>query len=53
MDRANISAVASFMMNEFGISKTEFGLLNSLFFLAYALAQLPSGVLIQNLVIKP
>lgn len=48
MDRANISVVASFMMDEFGISKTEFGLLNSIFFLAYALAQLPSGVLIQK-----
>lgn len=31
MDRANISVVASFMMDEFGISKTEFGLLNSYF----------------------
>ncbi|RTI90056.1 hypothetical protein C3I03_06595 [Campylobacter jejuni] len=48
MDRTNISMVASFMMESFNINKTEFGLLNSLFFIAYALAQIPSGALIQK-----
>ncbi|ULO01166.1 sugar transporter, major facilitator superfamily [Campylobacter sp. RM5004] len=48
MDRANISVVASFMMEEFSIDKTQFGLLNSAFFIAYAAAQIPSGILIQK-----
>ena len=48
MDRANISVVASFMMQEFNIDKTQFGLLNSAFFIAYAAAQIPSGILIQK-----
>lgn len=49
MDRANISVVASFIMNEFSINKTTFGMLNSLFFLAYALGQIPAGILTQKL----
>lgn len=48
MDRANISIVAKFIMEEYQIDKTTFGMLNSMFFFAYALAQVPSGILTQK-----
>lgn len=48
MDRANISVVAGFIMQEFSIDKTTFGMLNSLFFFAYALSQVPAGILTQK-----
>lgn len=48
MDRANIAVVAKDLMKEFNIDLVEFGLLSSIFSLGYALAQIPSGALIQR-----
>ncbi|RAI43340.1 MFS transporter [Rhodoplanes roseus] len=42
-DRANIGVVLPFLRKEFPMSNTEAGALASLFLLAYAIAQLPSG----------
>ncbi len=42
-DRANIGVALPFIRKEFEMSNTEAGALISLFLLAYALAQLPSG----------
>lgn len=42
-DRANIGVVLPFIRKEFPMSNTEAGALASLFLLAYAIAQLPSG----------
>ena len=43
MDRANISVTAQAMSAEFGLSKTEMGLIFSAFAWAYALGQVPGG----------
>ena len=43
MDRANISVTAQAMSVEFGLSKTEMGLVFSAFAWAYALGQVPGG----------
>jgi sugar phosphate permease len=43
MDRANISVTAPAMAAEFGLSKTEMGLIFSAFAWAYALGQVPGG----------
>lgn len=43
MDRANISVTAPSMAREFGLSKTEVGLVFSAFAWAYALGQIPGG----------
>ena len=43
MDRANISVTASAMASEFGLSKTEMGLVFSAFAWAYAVGQIPGG----------
>ncbi|MFC7394004.1 MFS transporter [Scopulibacillus cellulosilyticus] len=45
MDRSNISVVATPMMHDFHMNKVEFGFLNSLYSLGYAIAQIPSGLL--------
>ncbi|WP_350317097.1 MFS transporter [Pectobacterium aroidearum] len=44
-DRANIGVVLPFIRNDFHMSNTEAGALASLFLLAYAIAQIPSGFL--------
>jgi MFS family permease len=43
MDRANISVTATPMASEFGLSKTEMGLVFSAFAWAYAIGQIPGG----------
>jgi sugar phosphate permease len=43
MDRANISVTMPAMANEFGLSKTEIGLIFSALALAYALGQIPAA----------
>ncbi|MNO20827.1 putative sulfoacetate transporter SauU [compost metagenome] len=48
MDRSNISIVAKPMMEELNIDKVQFGLLTSLFFLGYCLAQIPGGMLAEK-----
>jgi ACS family glucarate transporter-like MFS transporter len=48
MDRSNISVVAEAMMQDFHMDKVEFGWLNSLFSLGYALAQIPAGLLAEQ-----
>jgi ACS family glucarate transporter-like MFS transporter len=48
MDRSNIAVVATPMMNDFHINKVKFGLLNSLFSLGYAVANLPAGALAEK-----
>jgi MFS transporter, ACS family, glucarate transporter len=45
MDRSNIAVVSTPMMKEFGMDKIEFGFLNSLFSLGYAVSQIPAGLL--------
>lgn len=44
-DRANIGVVLPFIRSDFHMSNTEAGALASLFLLAYAIAQIPSGFL--------
>ncbi|MBO1198506.1 MFS transporter [Staphylococcus simiae] len=48
MDRANISYIAQQMMDDLGMTKTQFGLLASFFSLGYALMQVPSGMLAEK-----
>ncbi|QLK86774.1 MFS transporter [Staphylococcus sp. 17KM0847] len=48
MDRANISYIAVPMMEDLNLTKTQFGLLASLFSLGYALMQVPSGILAEK-----
>jgi len=43
MDRTNISVAAPAMAEEFGLSKTEFGIVFSVFLWAYAIGQIPGG----------
>lgn len=43
MDRTNISIVGPVMMKEFGWSPTDFGLVQSAFFVGYSLTQIPGG----------
>jgi MFS transporter, ACS family, glucarate transporter len=45
MDRSNIAVVATPMMHDFHMDKVQFGFLNSLFSLGYAIAQIPAGLL--------
>lgn len=49
MDRSNISVVAGDMMKEFHMDKVQFGWLNSLFSLGYAVVQIPAGLLAEHL----
>ncbi|WP_347557918.1 MFS transporter [Robbsia sp. KACC 23696] len=51
-DRANIGVALPFIRKEFAMSNTEAGALLSLFLLAYALAQLPSGFIIGRLGVR-
>ena len=48
MDRANISIIAQPMMEDLGMTKTQFGFLASFFSLGYALMQVPSGWLAEK-----
>ncbi|MDA5108007.1 MULTISPECIES: MFS transporter [Brevibacillus] len=48
LDRANLSIAAPEMMKELGLSKTDIGLLGTVFSWSYALMQLPSGWLIDR-----
>ena len=43
MDRTNISVAAPAMQQEFGLSKTEFGIIFSAFLWAYSIGQIPGG----------
>ena len=43
MDRTNISVAAPAMAEEFGLSKTEFGIVFSVFLWAYSIGQIPGG----------
>ena len=43
MDRTNISVAAPAMQEEFGLSKTEFGIVFSAFLWAYSIGQIPGG----------
>lgn len=48
MDRANISYIATPMMEDLNLSKAQFGFLASFFSLGYALMQVPSGFLAEK-----
>ncbi|MFD2368718.1 MFS transporter [Brevibacillus sp. GCM10020057] len=48
LDRANLSIAAPEMMKELGLTKTDIGLLGTVFSWSYALMQLPSGWLIDR-----
>lgn len=44
MDRVNLSVATPHIMQEFGFSKMDMGLLQTAFFLGYALMQIPGGI---------
>jgi MFS family permease len=44
-DRTILNPVMPQIANEFGLSNAQLGLINSVFFIAYAIAQIPSGAL--------
>ncbi|TGD97762.1 MFS transporter [Methylobacterium nonmethylotrophicum] len=48
-DRANIGIVLPFVKKEFGMSNTEAGAVVSLFFVGYAVMQIPAGFLVRRL----
>ncbi|WP_105995419.1 MFS transporter [Staphylococcus agnetis] len=48
MDRANISYIATPMMEDLNLTKTQFSLLATFFSLGYALMQVPSGFLAEK-----
>ncbi|WP_019120758.1 MFS transporter [Brevibacillus massiliensis] len=48
LDRANLSIAAPEMMKELGLTKTDIGLMGTVFSWSYALMQLPSGWLIDR-----
>ncbi|MGG0789490.1 MFS transporter [Peribacillus simplex] len=48
MDRANLSVVAKPMMDALNMNKVEFGLLSSLFYAGYCIAQIPGGMLAER-----
>jgi MFS transporter, ACS family, glucarate transporter len=48
MDRSNISVVAGAMMKDFHMDKVQFGWLNSLFSIGYAVSQIPAGLLAEQ-----
>lgn len=45
MDRVNLSVATPAIMHEFGFSKIDMGLLQTAFFLGYALMQIPGGIM--------
>ncbi|MBP1764556.1 MAG: major facilitator superfamily 1 [Firmicutes bacterium] len=45
MDRVNLSVATPFIMNEFSFTKMDMGFLQTMFFLGYALMQIPGGIL--------
>lgn len=45
MDRVNLSVATPFIMKEFSFTKVDMGLLQTMFFLGYALMQIPGGIL--------
>ena len=47
-DRANIGVVVPYMKKEFSLSNTDIGALASLFYIGYALVQVPFGLLYQR-----
>lgn len=49
VDRLSIGIVASPIQQEFGLSATQFGIIGSAFIWTYALAQVPSGILLDRL----
>lgn len=51
-DRANLGMALPFMRKEFAMSNTEAGGLASLFLLAYAIAQIPSGYIFSKLGVR-
>lgn len=44
-DRSNIGALLPFIKEEFEISNTQSGLISSMFFLGYAVSQIPAGLI--------
>ena len=44
-DRSNIGALLPFIQDEFEISNTQSGLISSMFFLGYAVSQIPAGLI--------
>lgn len=45
MDRVNLSVTTPMIMQEFGFSKMDMGMMQTAFFLAYACCQIPGGML--------
>jgi MFS family permease len=52
IDRGNVAVAAPLLQKDFGIGPAQLGLLFSLFFLAYALMQVPAGFLVDRLNLK-
>lgn len=51
-DRANIGVVVPFIKQEYGLSNTDIGALASLFYLTYAVVQIPAGYLFSRFGIR-
>ncbi|WP_248796451.1 MFS transporter [Pseudomonas sp. MWU13-2105] len=51
-DRANIGVVIPFIKQEYGLSNTDIGALASLFYLTYAMVQIPAGYLFSRFGIR-
>src|SRR3954470_8543987 len=47
-DRANIGVVVPFIRKEFGLSNTDVGAMASLFYIGYAIFQIPAGLLYEK-----
>lgn len=48
MDRVNLSVATPTIMQEFGFTKMDMGLMQTAFFVGYALMQIPGGMLVEN-----
>ncbi|MDY0242101.1 MAG: MFS transporter [Rhodospirillaceae bacterium] len=51
-DRANIGIVLPFVKKEMNLTNTEAGLIVSLFFVGYSIAQIPSGFLVKRIGVR-
>lgn len=48
MDRVNLSVATPAIMQEFGLTKIDMGMVQSVFFLGYALCQVPGGMMAER-----
>jgi len=51
-DRSNIGVALPFIKGEFHMTNTEMGAIASMFFLGYAISQIPAGILLSKVGIR-